>query len=187
MREVELVHAQLSALDAWQAARRQRYTAALADLTDEATRTQAATRLERLARQHAALVDRSDGAPARRRHPDAWPRVVLVGHDVTDLLGGTCRLDVVDHLLDLDSAVGVAVAEQPDAVVLGLDLPLLALTEAIEDLRTFCPGSRLAGYGGTRATAALVAESGLLPFARPRGTRPELLVAGLHGVHRVAV
>lgn len=185
MREVDLVHAQLSALDAWMGARRERYTVALAKLTDQATRLEAAERLERLARQHAALVDRSDAAPARRRRR-AGLRAVLVGHDVTDLLGGA-RLDVVDHLLDVDSAVGVAVAEQPDAVVLGLDLPLPALTEAVGDLRVFCPGTRLAGYGGTHAAAARMTESGLLPLVRARGTRPEVLVAALRSAHLLAV
>lgn len=125
-------------------------------------------------------------APALRPRRRSGPRTVLVGHDVTDLLTPRCQLDVLAHLLDLDHGVGVAVAEQPDAVVLGLDLPLLSLAEAVADLTTFCPGTRVCGYGGTPATARMLVQTGLVPLALPAGTPAELVVEALQATRRAA-
>lgn len=186
MLEGELLRAQLSAIDAWQAARNDRYAAALARLGDASTRADAADRLERLARRQQALLDRTDAPPPLRTRRRTGLRTVLVGHDVTDLLTPRCDLDVLAHLLDVDHAVGVAVAEQPDAVVVGLDLPLLALAEAIADLTTFCPGARVCGYGGTPSTARMLVQTGLVPLALPAGTPAELVVEALQARRRAA-
>ena len=186
MLEGELLQAQLTAIDAWQAARHDRYAAALELLADETTRPAAAARLERLARRQHALLDRTDTPPSLRSRRRAGLRTVLVGHDVTDLLTPRGELDVLAHLLDVDAAVGVAVAEQPDAVVVGLDLPLLELAEAVADLTTFCPGARVCGYGSTPGTARMLAETGLVPLALPAGTPVELVVEALRGSRRAA-
>lgn len=186
MLEGELVRAQLAGIDAWQAARSDRYRAALHDLAEGATRADAAARLERLARQQQALLDRADAPPPLhgRRRPGL--RTVLVGHAVTDLLARGGDLDVLAHVLDLDTAVGIAVADQPEAVVVGVDLPLLPLAEAVADLAAFCPATGVCGYGGSPATARMLAETGVVPLVRPAGTSPEVLVAVLRRAHRVA-
>ena len=186
MLEGELLQAQLSAIDAWQAARADRYAAALDGLADPATRADAAARLERLARQQQALLDRADTPATLRARRRGGVRAVLVGHDATDLLTPRCSLDVLAHLLDLDSAVGVAVAEQPEAVVIGLDLPLLAVAEAAADVALFCPTARVVGYGGTPATARMAAETGLVPVALPGGTSPDVVVEALRAARRAA-
>jgi hypothetical protein len=174
VREAELVRAQLQALDAWHAARRARYAEALTALADARTRADAAARLERLARQHAALLDRADAAAAERRRSSRL-RAVLVGHAPTDLVTRDGPLDVVEHLLDLDAAVGVTVAEQPEAVVLGVDLPVTQLPAAVADLRQFAPRTRLATYGGDLGLAA----HDLVVPAFPAGTAPEVVARRL--------
>ena len=174
MGEGELVRAQLRALEAWHEARRARYTVALSALADEATRADAAARLERLARQHAALLDRADAAPAARRR-STGVRTVLVGHEPTDLVRATDVLDVVEHLLDLDCAVGVVVAEQPDVVVLGVDLPADELPEAVADLRVFAPGTTVVTYGGELGRPACA----LRVPGYPGGSRPEDVVGAV--------
>ncbi len=113
-------------------------------------------------------------------------RAVLVGHAATDLLTRRGDLDVLAHVLDLDTALGIAVAEQPEAVVVSVDLPLLAVAEVVADLAAFCPGTRVCGYGGSPATARRVAETGVLPLVRPAGTPAETLLAVLRGARRVA-
>ena len=181
MRESELVRAQLLALDAWHAARRARYADALSDLADEQTRADAAARLERLARQHAALLDRADAGPGEmRRRPGV--RTVLVGHAPTDLVEPTGALEVVDHLLDVDAAVGVVVAEQPEAVVLGVDLPAALLAQAVDDLRRFAPRTRLATYGGVLGSPAL----GFGVPAFPAGTPADVVARRLRSLALVA-
>jgi hypothetical protein len=184
--EHELVQAQLAGIDAWQAARAERYGAALDGLTDEATRSHAASRLERLARQQQALLDAADALPPLPGRSRSGLRTLLVGHAVTDLLGPGADLDVVGHVLDLDSALGICVAEQPEAVVVGIDLPLLAVAEAVADLAAFCPGTRVCGYGGSPASARMVAETGVVPMARPAGTPAEVLVSVLRDARRAA-
>jgi hypothetical protein len=181
VQEADLVAAQLRAITDWQRARRERYDAALVALGDAATRVEAAHRLARLARQQTALLERAD-APADL--PAAAPprpvlRTVLVGQEVLPLLPWRRGLGVVALEDDADAAVGVAVVEQPDAVVFGLDVPFRSLAEAVADLRRFVPQTTVGAYGACRRAGRRLTDSGLVHVLFTAGTDGEQVAAGL--------
>lgn len=186
MQEADLVAAQLRAITDWQRARRERYDAALAALGDAATRVEAAHRLARLARQQTALLERADApvdlpAAAGGSAPRVVLRTVLVGQEVLPLLPWRRGLGVVALEDDADAAVGVAVVEQPDAVVFGLDVPFRSLAEAVADLRRFVPRTTVAAYGACRRAGRRLTDSGLVHVLFTAGTDGEQVAAELRG------
>lgn len=147
--QLDLLKAQLAAVDAWNLARR----AAEAEL-DTGTLTREmrldlSRRMEARRREHAALVARAEqhlrdsggalSAGARRRavlaHRNAWLRD-SVATRLVDL-----GIDVVGAFEDGADAAGTVVVEQPDLVLVEDRLPTVSGLELVQRIRAFSPST----------------------------------------------
>lgn len=144
-RELALLRAQVDGIDRW--TRERAVTLARAQQTASLSREQRLDlrrRVDVLARQHRALVQRTDVPLDGGWWSSSRPRVVLVqAHDearrrlaralersgATVLLAGTNGAE----------AVGISVAEQPDLVLVGARVQMMASEDVVRDVRRFAP------------------------------------------------
>ena len=146
----EVLADQVRGISAWNTARRaieMAEEAAEAGARSREMRLDLDRRMEVIRRQHEALVRRTEEqlaasarvlrstAPARAQvvHRNEWFRDKLVA-GLAD--GG---VDVIAQLENGADAVGVAVAEQPDLLVLEDKLPMITGEEVIRQVRQFSP------------------------------------------------
>ena len=146
-----------SAIAAW---------AAAAGQGSREMRQQDTRRLEVLRRKHQAVIERaheqlrSSGvrpAAARRR------RVVLADRRPSD--GVVAALEghgirVVAQVDDGADAVGIAVVEQPDVVVVREPLGMVASEEVVRDVRRYSPRTGIVALAVTRERARACAAAG---------------------------
>src|SRR4051812_8625074 len=149
-RELDVYRDQLAGIDAWNAARRAdeiRERAAEAAGRSREMRLDLARRMDVIRRQQQALVDRTEEqlrssvdllhatAPARAMvvHRNEWFKdKVITG--LTDN-----GIHVVARLENGADAVGVAVAEQPDLILVEDKLPMISGQEVIQQVKQFAP------------------------------------------------
>ena len=150
-RPFDLAERQLAGVDAWHAGRRLQQEAAAAGRRSREQRLGLARRMDVLREQHRAIIARTDaqlkasadllrGAPARAVvvHRNAWfaDRVgsALTGHGA----------ELVACLANGAAAVGVAVAEQPELLLLEETLPMLGGADLVREILAYSPRSLIA-------------------------------------------
>ena len=143
---------QLAQLDAFHKARRITEQAAAAAAASRERRMDSARRLEILRREHEAILERTElalrrsGQPLRCASPTA-----IVAHrqewftgKVTEALRSR-GVEVLAHTDVGADAVGWAVVEQPDLVLVDDTLAMLPGEDVVREIRRYCPGSTVIG------------------------------------------
>lgn len=147
--QLDLLKAQLAAVDAWNLARRAAEAEVDAGVLTRELRLDLSRRMEARRREHAALVARAEqhlresggalSAAARRRavlaHRNAWLRD-SVATRLVDL-----GVDVVGAFEDGADAAGTVVIEQPDLVLVEDRLPTVSGLELVQRIRAFSPST----------------------------------------------
>ena len=150
--ELDLAALQLQALERWHDARRTAERAAAVTEQSREARMDLDRRMEVLRAQHDAIVRRTEEqlrssvrllreVPARRAvlaHRDAWFR----GRVCADLAAR--GVEVVAELENGAEAVGVAVAEQPDLLLVEDRLAMLSGEEVVREVRSYAPRTLIA-------------------------------------------
>ena len=190
--ELDLAAQQLRAIQRFNDARHMAEQAAAAVVRSREMRMDAARSLEVLKREHEALVRRADeqlrvtGELLRTTvdqrvvlaHRNAW-FVDKVAHDLED-----SGLVVVARLDNGADVVGLAVAEQPDLLLVEDTLAMVPGEQVVREVRRFCPQTVVAAQAahGDRvgalldAGAATVFPRQIPPLAVARGLRDLLAV-----------
>ncbi len=168
--ELDLAAQQLQAIARFNAARRMAESAAAAAARSREMRMDVTRSLEVLRREHDAVVRRAHeqlrvtgallrGTPERRvviAHRNEW----FVGK-VTRVLrdSGVLVVAQVDNGAD---AVGIAVAEQPDLLVVEDTLAMVPGEQVVREVRSYCPQTAVAAQVayGDRVRALLQAGAG---------------------------
>lgn len=145
----DLTDRQLSAIDAFNRARRLAEQAAAAQAASREMRMDSARRIEILRREHQAVVERAEAAIRssgallhRRRAPTA-----VIAHRQPWFTGKvTARLEAngVRVLGSTDvgpDAVGWVIAEQPELVLVDDTLGMLSGEQTVRDVRQYCPSA----------------------------------------------
>jgi hypothetical protein len=149
--ELSLATRQLQAIDAWNRARRQVETRQDSPGSGRELRSELVNRREVLRREHQALIDRThaqlqvSGALLRSTAPH---RLVVVHQDADFTTRLTRELEGSPLVLSGSAnngaeGIGLAVAEQPDVVLLDDTAPLVPVEDVLADLRRFCPHAGL--------------------------------------------
>lgn len=144
--ELELLHDQLAGIQAWLAAHREGDDARGRATSREALLDQA-RRLDVLRRQRAALVDWTDRSAGEGTGPlmsACECRAVVVHRNAwfrTTVSEGleAAGVRVVAQLENGADAVGVAVAEQPDLLLVEDRLPMLGGLDVVRQVRAYAP------------------------------------------------
>ena len=150
--ELDLAAQQLSAIERFNGARHTAEQAAAVVARSREMRMDVARSLEVLRREHDAVVRRAHeqlgltgsllGATSDRRvviaHRNAWfvGKLAAALHD-----RGLRVVAQVDNGAD---AVGIAVAEQPDLLVVEDTLAMVPGEQVVRDVRSYCPGTLVA-------------------------------------------
>ena len=129
--------------------------------TSREARLDAARRLEVVRREREAALTRSrlgGRAVAVRGRPKRRALVAL-GHawfadQLVELLEGA-GLDVVMRTDNGADAIGAAVAEQPDLIVVDGSLQMVTADEVVRELRRYCSAAVIAARVGTRHAAVM--------------------------------
>ena len=173
--EIGVAARQLRAIDAFNAARQAAAQAAAAASRSREMRMDASRALEVLRRQHEALIARADeqlrlsgdllhGFAARRAvvaHRNEW----FTGTLSRLLEGG--GVEVVARLDNGADAVGVAVAEQPDLLLVEDTLAMLSGEQVVREVRQFCPETLVAAQvAGSDRVGALLEAGAATVFTR---------------------
>ena len=143
---------QLRAIDRWNRARRMAEDAAAAGATSREMRMDLDRRIEVLRAQHEAIVARTEQSLQRRVHVvrRSAPRRAVVAHRsewfVTKLCTELSRrgVEVVGRFDNGAEVVGVAVAEQPDLVVVEDRLAMVSGEDVVREVRQYVPTSLIA-------------------------------------------
>jgi twitching motility two-component system response regulator PilH len=165
--EAEILDDQLRGIAAWNRARRameQAEGAAEATARSREMRLDLDRRMEVVRRQHEALVRRTEEqllASARVRRTTGPARVIVVHRNewFKDKLTEALRSSGIDVIAQLENGadgVGVAVAEQPDLLVVEDKLPMISGEEVVRQVRHFSPTTLTAvqvSYDDAVATA----------------------------------
>ncbi len=150
--ELDLAARQLQAITRFNDARRMAEEAAAAVVRSREMRMDVTRSLEVLRREHDAVVARAHeqlrvtgsllgGTPERRvviAHRNEW-FVRKVAHALQDR--GVLVVATVDNGAD---AVGIAVAEQPDLLVVEDTLAMVPGEQVVRDVRSYCPDTLVA-------------------------------------------
>ncbi len=178
--ELLLVERQLAAIDSWNAARRLTEESVALRARTREQRMDVARRMETLREEHRVIVERTHQALAfsMGRTRFTWRPTVLLAHRnrwLTDRLteslveGGA---EVVGTVQDGAQAVGFAVAELPDLVLVEAALPRLTGSQVIRQVHQHAPDIALTaqvddvgGVGALLAAGARAAYSRRLPPA----------------------
>ena len=145
--QLDLLKAQLAAVDAWNLARRAAEADVETGTLSREMRLDLSRQLEARRREHQAVVARAEqhlresggalSAAARRRavlaHRNAWLRD-NVATRLQDL-----GVDVVGTFEDGADAAGTVVVEQPDLVLVEDRLPTVSGLELVQRIRAFSP------------------------------------------------
>jgi hypothetical protein len=162
--EYDLAQRQLQGLDVWHARRRVQEQAAAVGERSREQRLDLARRMDVLRAQHRAIVERTEIQlleSVRVLRSIDRPRVVIVHRNAwfTDKVCGALTrsgVDVVARLTNGAEAVGVAVAEQPDLLLVEDSLPMLPGEAVVREV--------LACSAGTLVAAQVASESGIAPM-----------------------
>lgn len=186
--DVQRLADQLAALERWHDRRRR---------TEEVVELRGLNREFRLdlerrqmvrERQHQALLARAAAqlAAGEKLLRARAPRAVLVHRNdwfrgkVAEGLRGA-GVDVVAQLSDGADAVGVAVVEQPDLLLVEDALPTMNGVEVLQAVQEFSAATRLAAHAGADTQLTGLLDAGAVR-AFPRRTPPATVVAELVGL-----
>ena len=163
--EWDLAARQLRAIAAFHHARAIAAWAAAAGERSRTVREQDARRLEVLRRKHQAVIGRAHEQlrSSGVRQPALRRTVVLADHRADDeLVGGLERhgLCVVARVANGADAVGIAVVEQPDVVVVSEPLDMVPADDVVRDVRRYSPQTRVVALAGTRERARACTAAG---------------------------
>jgi len=150
--ELDLAAQQLRAVERFHRARHMCEEAVAAAARSRELRMDSARSMEVLRRQHAALVDRAHEQLRATGHllRTTVERRVVLAHRNEWLAGVVVRaledrgVHVVARTDNGADAVGLAVAEQPDLVLVEDTLAMLAGVEVVREVRRFCPDTVVA-------------------------------------------
>lgn len=165
---------QLAAIDAFNRALRLAQGASAAALGSREMRLDAARRLDVLRRQHEAVVATTDEALRTSRDLLREPRTAraVVVHrnpwftrKISDALAGE-GIAVLAQLDNGADAVGTAVAEQPDLLLLEDPLPMMTAEQVVQEVRTYSPRTFLAVQADASAIAPLLGAGAGSVFTR---------------------
>lgn len=177
--EVGVAHAplavrQLEAIDAFHRARRRAEQAAVTAAGSREARLDAARRLDVVRRQHAAIITRTDTSLRAGREVvrATRPRAVVVHRG--DWFGRAIVRALSEHrfhlLAQLDNgadAVGAAVAEQPELLLLEDPLPMMTGEQVVTEVRRYSPATVVAVQtSDSRAMATLLDAGAGSVFSR---------------------
>jgi hypothetical protein len=167
LHEWDLAARQLRAIAAFHHARAIAAWAAAAGQRSRAAREQDARQLEVLRRKHEAVIGRAHEqlrSSGVRQPGRALPRRVVVADPGADegLVGGLERhgMRVVARVSNGADAVGIALVEQPDAVVVREPLDMVAAEDVVRDVRRYSPRTGIVALAGTRERARACTEAG---------------------------
>jgi ActR/RegA family two-component response regulator len=166
--ELELAALQLRAIDTWNRARRMAEEAAAAGAKSREMRMDLDRRVEVLRAQHHAIVARTEQSLERSVHVmrRTAPRRAVVAHRnewfVNKLCGDLTRrgIEVVGRFDNGAEAVGVAVAEQPDLVVVEDRLAMVSGEDVVREVRQYVPTSLIAAQVAYEDRIAVMLEAG---------------------------
>lgn len=168
--DLQLLEDQLHAIQAWHERQRDTDPPSGSVVTRE-MRLDQTRRLEARTREQAALVERArcqleEGARVLA------PRAVLVHRRewVRDTVAGRLAEHGVVVVAELDNgadAIGVAVVEQPDLMLVEDALPMVGGVEVIRAVRSYCAATRIAAHvEGEGTVPALLAAGAQKVFTR---------------------
>jgi CheY-like chemotaxis protein len=165
--DVEVVCQQLDAIERFHHRRHAAQCGAAGGLTREG-RLDAARAREVLEREHEALVAHVDRQLAATGEP--WrsraPRRVVVAHRSAWFAGkvgealGRHGVRVVAQLDNGADAIGVALAEQPDLVLVEDALPMVPGPRVVAEIRELCPDAVLAAQVDHPGRIAVLLDAG---------------------------
>ncbi|MCW2715965.1 MAG: hypothetical protein JWN88_3012 [Frankiales bacterium] len=173
--QVRVVRDQLVAIDRWNHDRRSSSLASATPAQSREARLDQARRLDVVRRQHEALVARTAqhlGESANPLWSTAARRAVLVHRNewfrgrIAAALADR-GVDVVTQLDNGAEAVGCAVAEQPDLILVEDSLSMLTGTEVLRAVRDYAPATLCAAQASSRDRIAELEQAGAdLVFTR---------------------
>lgn len=166
--EVELTRMQLEAVHAWHEARRVAERAAEVRTASREARMDLARRMDVLREQHRAIVARTE------QHLDASvhllartvdSRAVIVHRNAwfSEKLGAELEdhgVEVVAALENGAHGVGLAVAEQPDILLVEDTLPMLPGEEVVREVRRFSPSTLVVAHVAYEDRIAALLDAG---------------------------
>lgn len=166
--DLDLARQQLAAIDRWHDARRAVQAAAQHTAASREARMDLARRLDVVRAEHRALVERTDAQlrssaellqrkAARRAivaHRNSW-FMDKVAADLRER-----RIEVVALLTNGAEAVGAAVAEQPDLLLVEDSLPMMGGEDVVREVRTFAPATRIGAQVAHDNRIAAMLEAG---------------------------
>ena len=149
--QLDLAQRQLAAVEAWHRRRRMAEDAALAGQRSREQRLDLARRMDVVREQHRAIVARTDAqlrTSAQLLRADR-PRALVVHRNAwfTDKVVaalGAGGVELIARLENGAEAVGVAVAEQPDLLLVEDSLPMLPGEAVVREVRALSPGTLIA-------------------------------------------
>lgn len=187
--QYDLVQRQLEGLDRWHAARRVQQDMEQVRSRSREQRLDLSRRMDVVRAQHRAIVERTDAQlrdSLRVLQGSARPRV-LVAHrnawfteKVTSALVEH-GLEVVGQLTNGAEAVGFAVAEQPDLVVVEESLPMLPGEAVVREVRALAPRTLVAAQVASEEGVATMLLAGATA-AYARRVPPAEVAAELAGL-----
>ena len=168
--DLQLLQDQLRAMQAWHDRHRDTGGPGTGVVTRE-MRLDQTRRLEARRREEGALLERARSQLEQGGRVLA-PRAVLVHRRawVRDQVAGRLAEHGVVVVAELDNgadAIGVAVVEQPDLVLVEDALPMVGGIEVVRAVRSYCAAVRIAAHvEGEGTVAALVAAGAQVVFTR---------------------
>jgi CheY-like chemotaxis protein len=164
----ELTAKQLKAIDAFNEARLTAERIAAQTARSREMRMDVARRLEVLRREHEAVIERAEGAIRSSGEALSWtrPATAIVAHrqpwftgKVEALLERRGVHVLGDTTVGAD-AVGWAVAEQPDLVIVDDTLAMITGEECVREIREFCHDTVIAAHVSRSDQVAAMLEAG---------------------------
>lgn len=187
--EAVLVEQRLHAVRAWHEARRRQEEAARTCPQSREQRVDVMRHLDVLRQEHSSIISRTEqhlqesarqaGTTGLRRavvaHRNDWYVDKLVAALAEHLVEVVARLDNGAH------AVGAAIAEQPDLMLVEDSLPMLSGVDVVREVRAYAPGTVVAAQVAYDEDVAEMLDAG----ARAVYTRrvpPAEVALGLWGL-----
>lgn len=166
--ELELAAMQLRAIDVWHKARAAAETAAAASARSRELRMDLDRRLEVMRAQHAAIVERTQTSLANSVHVlrETAPLRAVVGHRNEWFADRLCDdlarrgVLVVGRTSNGADVVGVAVAEQPDLVVVEDRLAMVPGVDVVREVRGYAPSALIAAQVESEARIGAMLQAG---------------------------
>jgi CheY-like chemotaxis protein len=166
--DLDLARQQLAAIDRWHEARRATQEAAHRTTASREARMDLARRLDVIRAEHRAIVERTDAQlrSSVELLQRTTPRRAIVVHRsswFTDKVAADLALrsiEVVARLTNGAEAVGAAVAEQPDLLLVEDSLPMMSGEDVVREVRAFAPLTRIAAQVAYDNRIAAILEAG---------------------------